>query len=728
MKLRNKFLVPTIVLIIIGMVTSIIISYSYSKKAIEDMAESQMVQMSDATANQLSSRFKFIRLNISSWAGERIFKTAVLDTFLGESARDSASNRLSAIEKDYEMFENIVLFNSAGEAIASANSELVGKVKAEDMNFFQEALKGKQVVSEVFESRVTNAPIFVVSAPVSQSEKEIAGVLAGSVRIDEFNKTFIEPIRVGKTGYAYIYDTEGRVIAHRDNKNILKMNIKDADFGREMMKESEGLIRVPGKMIHFKKIRETDWSIAVVGNTAELFAPAEKVGYAVFILTIPIIIIVGLVIFFIAGTIVKPIERVGLVLKDIADGDLRSEVSADSSDEIGMMAGDLSHAVSNLRNIMKGLTDTTGNLSKSSEEMSAISTQMATSATETEAQSENVAVASEQVSASVSTVASATEQVSTSVSNIAGMTVDMSSAFAQISDFAQKAADNVKRMAVSGESLSDEARSIAVALEEMTLSLNEVAKNTVQGSHISQKASQRTEEINMKIDMLVDSSKQIGKVVSVIRDIADQTNMLALNATIEAAGAGEAGRGFAVVASEVKELAKQSAEATDEIAGQIEHIQNSTADVVAASGEISEIIREIATINETIASSIEEQTAMSDNISKSVAGNAATVKSVADDANESASLVGEIAKSTNRTSATSKDVAKNVDDLAKGVQEVAQSAGEAAQAVQDISKNIQHISSASKMTAVAAARVNESSGALSEMAGTLSEIIRRFKV
>ncbi len=432
--------------------------------------------------------------------------------------------------------------------------------------------------------------------------------------------------------------------------------------------------------------------------------------------------------FFLITQITRPVSGIVGYVKRFGDGDLAADIEIDTGDEIGQMAGDLRRAVGNIREILRELSETTETLAGASEELSSVSTQMASSAEEMNSQADTVASASEEVNASVRTVAASAEQSSASVSSIAAMTEEMSASFTSVAKAAKKTAENVSQMARSSESMSSQVNSVASAAEEMTVSLNEVAKNTVQASRISQNARERTEQINARIEALVSASKQIGRVVGVIKDIADQTNMLALNATIEAAGAGEAGRGFAVVAGEVKELAKQSAEATDEIADQIERIQTSTDDAVSAIEEINKVIGEIAGINEMIASSVEEQTATAGEISKSVAGTAVTVKGVADNANESSALVDDIANSTDETSRTAAEVARNIDELLAGVKEVARSASEASRGVNEISRNIQGISEASRQTASGAGQTDRSSQELARMAAALSRIVGRFKL
>jgi len=442
----------------------------------------------------------------------------------------------------------------------------------------------------------------------------------------------------------------------------------------------------------------------------------------------------GLMICIIASIIIpRNITRPLIMAVDLANhlarGDLDAEFNFTSKDyETGQLLIAMQQMTIYLREVINELSETTNNLSGSSEELSAISSQMASNAEETNSQAATVAAASEQVTASVANVAYSAEESSSSVSNIASMTEEMSSTFENMVKFAERTSENVRNMAKSSDDISSGIHSVASAVEEMTVSLNEVAKHTSQANRVSQSASRQTDEVNEKMNTLVTASKQIGKVVEMIKDIADQTNMLALNATIEAAGAGNAGKGFAVVASEVKELAKQSADATDEIAEQIEQIQKSVNETVRAIGEISKIINEVAGINESIAASAEEQTATANEISRTMSGNASAIKDVAKNANESSRLVEEIAKGTKETSKAAKEVAIHVDELSRGIQEVAKSASEAAKGVQDIAGNIQGVSAASKDTASGAAQTNISSKELAKMAVTLSEIVKRFNL
>ena len=226
------------------------------------------------------------------------------------------------------------------------------------------------------------------------------------------------------------------------------------------------------------------------------------------------------------------------------------------------MAASLDSAQATLREVMATVVGSADAVAASSEELSASSGQIAASAEETSAQSGVVASAAEEVSRSVETVAAGAEQ--------------------------------------------------------MGASIREIASNAAEASEVASRAVEAAATTKATVDKLGQSSAEIGNVVKVITSIAEQTNLLALNATIEAARAGEAGKGFAVVANEVKELAQETAKATEDIAKRVLAIQGDTTAAVAAIDEISAVVAQISDRQTTIASAVEEQTATTSEMSRSV--------------------------------------------------------------------------------------------------------------
>jgi methyl-accepting chemotaxis protein len=313
--------------------------------------------------------------------------------------------------------------------------------------------------------------------------------------------------------------------------------------------------------------------------------------------------------------VVAPLKDVGATLDQLAGGDLTARLNGEYAGDFKKLADAVNTLGLQVRSAIQQIGNNTKALVSAAEELNKISQQMGASAEETAAQSNVVSAASGQVTNNVATV--------------------------------------------------------ATAADEMSASIKEIAKNTAEATQVATTAVKTADETNVTIGKLGQSSAEIGQVIKVITSIAQQTNLLALNATIEAARAGEAGKGFAVVANEVKELAKETAKATEDISRKIEAIQNDTKGAVAAIGQIGVVIGQINDIQTTIASAVEEQ------------------------------------------SATTNEITRNLAEAAKGTT--------------DISHNIVGVAEAARSTTAGAAETQKSAQALERMAAELQGLVGQFK-
>ncbi|MCU1484983.1 MAG: methyl-accepting chemotaxis sensory transducer [Actinomycetia bacterium] len=308
-----------------------------------------------------------------------------------------------------------------------------------------------------------------------------------------------------------------------------------------------------------------------------------------------------------ASMIAKPLRKTVEVLNRVAEGDLTTRLDVTSKDEVGQASHALNRTLDRTAAVIRSIGENATSLAGSSEELSAVSKELGAAAEETSSQSGTVAAAAEEVSANVSTVAAGTEEMSASIREISGSTTEA----------ARVAGDavNVARSATA------------------------------------------------TVTKLGESSVEIGEVIKVITSIAEQTNLLALNATIEAARAGEAGKGFAVVANEVKELAKQTAQATDTISGKVTAIQGDARDATEAIGEIAAVIDRINEIQTSIASAVEEQTVTTNEIGRNVS-------QAADGANEIARNVAGVAQASEDTASGASNTLVAADGLALMAEEL----------------------------------------------------------
>jgi methyl-accepting chemotaxis protein len=315
----------------------------------------------------------------------------------------------------------------------------------------------------------------------------------------------------------------------------------------------------------------------------------------------------------VARSVTRPLGKVMTVLGGLAKGDLTQSAQVGTKDELGQMSAALDEATAGMRQAVAAMAESATTLSASSEELSAVSGQIAASADETSAQSALVSAAAEQVSSNVQTV--------------------------------------------------------AAGAEEMGASIREIASNAQEAARVGTSAMSVAETTNATVAKLGESSIEIGNVVKVITSIAEQTNLLALNATIEAARAGEAGKGFAVVANEVKDLAQETAKATEDIGRRVEAIQADTRGAVDAIGEIGQIIARINDFQTTIASAVEEQSATTTEMSRNVTEAATGASQIA------ANIVG-VASAATTTSEGVADSQRASSELARLATELQQTVGQ----------------------------------------------------
>ncbi|MCC9605250.1 methyl-accepting chemotaxis protein [Blastopirellula sp. JC732] len=342
--------------------------------------------------------------------------------------------------------------------------------------------------------------------------------------------------------------------------------------------------------------------------------------------------------------IAVPIQDAAKFAQNIASGDLRNRCETRATAEVGDLINAMNEMRDNLAVLLGEVVSTSDVLQGSSTELTGAADHLTHGAQETTERAATVAAAADEMSTNMTSMAAATEQMSGNIN------------------------------------------SVATAMEEMASTINEIARNAEKASSSVSSVANLSASSNERIEALGAAAAEIGSVMQVIQEIAEQTNLLALNATIEAARAGDAGKGFAVVATEVKDLARQTASATDDIRKRIEAIQQTSYEAVESIGKITAEINDVNEVSRTIASSVEEQ------------------------------------------GIATKEVAKNISQAATAARTVSTGIQESAQASQEISRNITSVNNSAKESTTHAHKTKEAGQSLHQRADGLRSTLSKFQL
>ncbi len=547
-------------------------------------------------------------------------------------------------------------YKSGGKNILSATS-----APKPGASWYYESFDKKipYVTEPTVYASLDNAMLVSFCEPIVVDGKSmgVAGIDFGMDRFGEL----ISQVNPYENGYGILISNQGFIVAH-PNEEMVGKSAKDAvEISEDALKtvtagkpyvgyfDSEKLGSRAMIVYTPVSIGKTDlpWSMAIVVSMDNVLKNARAIrNTSILIGLISLAVLFGVVYSIASLIILKPINTVIDSLKDIAqgEGDLTKRLDEASKDEFGVLSQWFNTFMAKLQSIISDLSMKSELIGSSSTELKSIAGEMAQVTNTTSQRADQVSKAANEMTGNIGSVAVAMEETSTNIDVVASAT------------------------------------------EEMTSTINEIANNTGQAKEVSDKAVFQAKSSLEKMKDLGSAAAAIGKVTETISEISDQTNLLALNATIEAARAGEAGKGFAVVASEIKDLASQTAKATQEIKTKIEGIQSATSESVKEITGVSNVINDMNEIIATIAAAIEEQ------------------------------------------SIATKESAQNLGQAASGIQEVNMNISETSNFADQINKDIKEVNKSTDQVSDNSDKVAVSSEKLNGLLNDLSVLIGQFKV
>ena len=633
--IKYKIMVPVLVAAALGILALVGIVYKEASSIISTDIESITQSKVEKVITVVDGKLNEWKQTIVTLSSVEVVKNRDF-----EGVKKLASS--SEFSKD---FENIIISGKDGIYV-STNGE-GGNIS--DREYFPQVMGGQSVISKPVISKSTGKPIIVVATPIRDQGGVVVGLIGGTINLETITK-FVNSEKLGTTGYAYMLDKEGIVMAHPKSEYILKENF--------LNNKSKSLVEITKKMISgnsavenyefegvekiaaYGTVKSTGWSIAMATTYGEVSKSITSLRNIVAIVGIITIAVIGIIIYIIVIRTIKPLIEIADITKEVAAGDLTVNVNIKSKDEIGLLANNFNSMIENIRGLLSEVSE------------------MGTT----------VASASQQMMVSTEDTSKIAEQVASTISEIA------QGATAQ-AEAAHNGSDMVNELVAEIDKISNH----AVNSEKLTVKAMETVKSGIRiGEYQNSKTLENKEaamNVGEAIELLANKSHEIGQIVEFITDIAEQTNLLALNAAIEAARAGEQGRGFAVVAEEVRKLAEESNRATQDISKIINEIKTSVDTAVkdmsaakAIVGEQEEAAKETVGIFEEILNAVSEVT---ENIKE--------VSEASKIINENSKVVGSnidnIASIAQENAAGVEEVAASTEEQAASIEEIAASAG-----------------------------------------------------
>ena len=689
MKLSTKMPATLVALLAASAVAIGVISVIFAQSALRDSAESKLTALADTRATSLSDYVSSIREDLGLLAINDVTVKALAEfdrTYPlvggGATARrlyvDDNPNKgklwdlMSATDgSEYSQahaqfhpwfktfaekrgYYDVFLISRGGDVVYSYTKEpdfgtnlVNGQWKDSELaQVWRQVNDAHGQVAIAFSDFASYAPsngvpASFIAAPVMQGSQYL-GAIVFQMPIGRINRIMQQAEGMGQSGETYIVGkdllmrSDSRFLKEGES-SILKQEVKTPTVeaalagkaGAEEIQDYRGIwVLSAYKAIDFEGVK---WAVIAEIDSDEVFAAVAETRNIIIAVAAVALAIAAAIGFFGVRTITRPLAVLTETMRQMAGGSYEVQVPAtERVDELGDMA--------KAADFFRGKLIEGRDLA-------------ARQAAEQEKQIER----GKRVEAAVTQFDKVITEIVGSVSSAA---TELQATAQSLSATAEETAQQSNAVAAASEEMTQNVQTVASATEELSASIREIGNQVTESTNIVGSAVSEAQDTNVKVKALAEAAQKIGDVVTLINEIAGQTNLLALNATIEAARAGEAGKGFAVVASEVKNLATQTARATDEISGQIRAIQDATASSAHAIENISVTIGRVNEISTAIASAVEEQGAATQEIARNVQEASAGTSEV------SSNITG-VTQASQQTSAGSTQVLGAASELAR---------------------------------------------------------------
>ncbi|KEI81002.1 methyl-accepting chemotaxis protein [Clostridium botulinum] len=645
--MKGKMLTYFLSLFLIICIAISFMAYFMSKRMIERKASSLMSEVSRQAVQNIEARLNGTLDSIETVANMPTIKYPKLGwdkkkTILDEEIKLHGHIKMGIVGKD-------------GQSIQTDGTT----VNIKDRNYFKETMEGKRTISEPIVSKVDGKVVIIYTVPIKNGNT-IMGALT-AVREGNDISNISNSIKVGESGGAYLIDSTGTVIAHKNKESVIKRenSIKDAQSNEELKpiaaieksmiegKEGIGQYKYKGaeKYISYSPMKSTGWSLAIYAPKNEILKEVSEITRNIIIVSILGIGIALVCIWFISTQISNNLISMRDSLNIVATGDLTTNVDSKiekEKDEIGHMARALSKTVLSIGNMINSLKGSSFNIDD---------------------KANNLAAISEEFTATTENVSTAIQEVATGATNQAQALTEIVSMLNDFSDKINSTVNNIEEIDGMSKEIDEKANVSNKDMKELLNSIENLTKVF--------------ENFETKIWTMESNVQKINEITNLINDIAEKTNLLALNAAIEAARAGESGKGFAVVAEEIRKLAEMSRKSSEDIYTIVNGVLEDTKDMVKSSNEVNEKLNgQRSTADEAMNSFME--------ISKSVTNMIPKIRNINNSANIIEKNKNEILNKSETIASISQEISASAEEISASSEEMSASSEEVANTAQSL--------------------------------------------